>query len=289
MTAQRELEIKLTLPPETVGQVKKIPLIKAVKKSPKRSTELSVYFDTDKHKLRRQGLMLRVRRIGNRYLQTIKADSHAGPFERGEWEGEIADGEPDLSRCARRRFSRSCAVSCAGSLNRCSRRACAAPYIRSSAAGTAPSWQSTKARSTAAAVRCRCASLSLNSSLATKRNYSALPVNSCANCRAQLTLKSKSQRGYELIDGALGAPVRAITAERPAVRANAREGFRAISGACLRQIIENELAVIKGDSEGAHQMRVGLRRLRVAMSLFSGVLEGFADGHNQGRIKMAHG
>ena len=97
MTAQRELEIKLTLPPETVGQVKKIPLIKAAKTSPKRATELSVYFDTDKHKLRKHGLMLRVRRIGNRYLQTIKADGNAGPFERGEWESEIADGEPDLS------------------------------------------------------------------------------------------------------------------------------------------------------------------------------------------------
>ena len=41
--------------------------------------------------------MLRVRRIGNRYVQTIKADGNAGPFERGEWESEIADGEPDLS------------------------------------------------------------------------------------------------------------------------------------------------------------------------------------------------
>ena len=66
MTAHRELEIKLALAPDTVGQVKKIPLIKTAKKSPKHGTELSVYFDTDKHKLRKHGLMLRVRRIGNR-------------------------------------------------------------------------------------------------------------------------------------------------------------------------------------------------------------------------------
>ena len=89
---------------------------------------------------------------------------------------------------------------------------------------------------------------------------------------AQLTLKSKSQRGYELVDGALDAPVTAVTANL-AVCASAREGFRAIGGACLRQIIENEPAVIKGDSEGVHQMRVGLRRLRVAMSLFSALLQ----------------
>ena len=41
--------------------------------------------------------MLRVRRIGKRYVQTIKANGNAGPFERGEWESEIADGEPDIS------------------------------------------------------------------------------------------------------------------------------------------------------------------------------------------------
>jgi len=98
MTVQRELEIKLKLPPASVGRVKKIPLIQALKASPKPSTEVSVYFDTDKQKLRKNGLMLRVRRIGNRYLQTIKASANARLFERGEWESEIADGEPDLSQ-----------------------------------------------------------------------------------------------------------------------------------------------------------------------------------------------
>ena len=97
MTAGRELEIKLKLPPASVGCLKKIPLIKALKASPKGATEVSVYFDTDKQKLRKNGLMLRVRRIGKRYVQTIKANGNAGPFERGEWESEIADGEPDIS------------------------------------------------------------------------------------------------------------------------------------------------------------------------------------------------
>jgi triphosphatase len=72
MTAQRELEIKLKLPPASVGRVKKTPLIRALKALPKRATEISVYFDTDKRKLRKNGLMLRVRRIGNHYLQTIQ-------------------------------------------------------------------------------------------------------------------------------------------------------------------------------------------------------------------------
>jgi inorganic triphosphatase YgiF len=38
-----------------------------------------------------------VRRIGNRYIQTIKATRNSGLFERDEWEAEIASREPDLS------------------------------------------------------------------------------------------------------------------------------------------------------------------------------------------------
>jgi triphosphatase len=37
----------------------------------------------------------------------------------------------------------------------------------------------------------------------------------------------------------------------------------------LRHITANETAVQRSDSEGVHQMRVGLRRLRAAISLFS--------------------
>jgi triphosphatase len=42
--------------------------------------------------------------------------------------------------------------------------------------------------------------------------------------------------------------------------------------ACLRQIAGNDGAVQHGDSEGIHQMRVGLRRLRASLSLFKDML-----------------
>src|SRR5262249_52580616 len=96
-TSQKEVELKLELPPASLPSIKQVPLLKALKPSPSRAAEVSVYFDTDKHKLRKNGLMLRVRRIGHRHVQTIKASSSAGPFERGEWEDAIAGNEPDLS------------------------------------------------------------------------------------------------------------------------------------------------------------------------------------------------
>ena len=80
-------------------------------------------------------------------------------------------------------------------------------------------------------------------------------------------MKSKSQRGYELIDDEQALPVKAYAIDLPA-DASARDAFKMIGVACLKQIIGNEPALMKGDPEGVHQMRVGLRRLRAAMSLF---------------------
>ena len=45
--------------------------------------------------------MLRVRRVGSRYFQTIKASGNLAPFERDEWETEIGGQEPDLSLATR--------------------------------------------------------------------------------------------------------------------------------------------------------------------------------------------
>jgi CHAD domain-containing protein len=50
--------------------------------------------------------------------------------------------------------------------------------------------------------------------------------------------------------------------------------FRIIARACLYQLAVNEAAVGRGDAEGVHQMRIGIRRLRTAISLFKDMLEG---------------
>ena len=90
----KEIEIKLELAPDSIRALKNNPLLRELNGTPKRTTEVSVYFGTDKHKLRKKGLMLRVRRTGSRYLQTIKANAHSAPFERDEWETEIEGEQP---------------------------------------------------------------------------------------------------------------------------------------------------------------------------------------------------
>jgi CHAD domain-containing protein len=51
-----------------------------------------------------------------------------------------------------------------------------------------------------------------------------------------------------------------------------QSAFQAIAAACLRQLVANQPVMLDGDSEGLHQMRVAVRRLRAAISLFSDML-----------------
>ena len=88
---------------------------------------------------------------------------------------------------------------------------------------------------------------------------------------ARIAFKSKSHRGYELIDGTHYAPVKGKAIDLT-LDAITRDAFKIVGIACLGQIIDNEAAVLQNDPEGVHQMRVGLRRLRAGMSLFSDIL-----------------
>jgi hypothetical protein len=94
MAAPKEVELKLEVPPASRRGLGKIPLLPVLERSTE--TEISVYFDTDKQTLRNNGLMLRVRRIGKRHVQTIKATEESDLFRRGEWENEVATQTPDL-------------------------------------------------------------------------------------------------------------------------------------------------------------------------------------------------
>jgi len=52
-------------------------------------------------------------------------------------------------------------------------------------------------------------------------------------------------------------------------RATSAQALAVVAASCLRQIVQNEGGVRNGGSEAVHQMRVGLRRLRAALSIFS--------------------
>jgi inorganic triphosphatase YgiF len=73
MTTPKELEIKLKVAPASLRILDKIPLIHSLRarlpSAPAKFPSISI----PPRKLHKKGLLLRVRRIGGRYTQTIKA------------------------------------------------------------------------------------------------------------------------------------------------------------------------------------------------------------------------
>jgi inorganic triphosphatase YgiF len=83
---------------------------------------------------------------------------------------------------------------------------------------------------------------------------------------------SKADRGYALVDGILGAPVKfgahPLDEDMPAAAA-----FQTLARRCLRQLSLNADLIAAGwRLEAVHQARTALRRLRVAMALFDPLL-----------------
>jgi len=79
--------------------------------------------------------------------------------------------------------------------------------------------------------------------------------------------RPKQERGYALVAGkATGAVPAAGIALNP--DSSTAKAFQVIAYACLDHALANARSIRAGDAEGVHQMRVGLRRLRAALSLF---------------------
>jgi inorganic triphosphatase YgiF len=266
----QELEVKLELPLASIAGLRKSLLLRKLK-APRQSTEVSVYFDTDKHKLRKKGVMLRVRRVGRHYTQTIKANGTMSPFARSEWEGGIAGREPDLN------LAKGTALE--PLLTKKLRRRLRPLFetrVRRTVYPVADGTHAIELTVDRGTIDTGTQKLPLcEIELELKRGSAAklfeLARELTAEFPVRLAVKSKSERGYELLDGEQALPVKAGAIDLPA-DASARYGFRMIGVACLKQIVCNEPALLKGHPEGVHQMRVGLRRLRAAMSLFGALL-----------------
>lgn len=274
MSPARELELKLEVPADSLHRLARSSLLQAAqKRPPKPATLVSVYFDTDKLKLRNEGLSLRVRRIGRRHVQTIKQETgeSAVLFARKEWEHQIGGSQPELevtkdgalkpvfSKRVRRGLKPIFET-------RVSRRVYP---IRSGDSEIELTVEKGKVEAG------RQSSPLCEVELELKRGESAelfrLARTLAEEVPVQLAVKSKAERGYALIAGeALGAVKASPVALAPDF--TRQVAFQAIARACLRHLVANQAATLRGDPEGVHQMRVALRRMRAAISLFADML-----------------
>ncbi|MCR4377052.1 MAG: CYTH and CHAD domain-containing protein [Rhodospirillales bacterium] len=99
-----ELELKFELSMRDVRKLIAFPAIKAMQGEPlTRQTLRAIYFDTPDLKLSKRGVSLRVRQENRRYVQCVKSDLGAdtdlhatGGFTRSEWEWPVRSAALDL-------------------------------------------------------------------------------------------------------------------------------------------------------------------------------------------------
>jgi inorganic triphosphatase YgiF len=271
-TPPKEVEIKLELAPADLPKLKAVPLVRAVKARRRRTNEVSVYFDTERQKLRKHGLTLRVRRIGNRYVQTIKASGNVRLFERDEWESDIKSEVPDLSLAqgtaleplVTPKFRRRLKPLFETRVERT-----VYPLANGSRAIALTLDEGRIDTGERSAPLCE---VELELERGKQAELFDVARELAKGLELQLALKSKSERGYELLDDARDVPVKAAPVDL-APGATRRDAFRIIGRACLKQIVGNERPLLAGHGDGVHQMRVGIRRLRAAMSLFKDIID----------------
>ncbi|HEY9147138.1 MAG TPA: CHAD domain-containing protein [Thiobacillus sp.] len=263
-----EIELKLALPPQQAAAfLKRMARRRSV---PAQLTLLTRYFDTPDFALSAQGVALRVRRVGRRWLQTLKTEGErqGGLSRRVEFEMPVRRGVPDWNR-----FPPEALAYVPDAL-----REHVVPVFETRFHRTA--WLLKGKGGAQIEV-----ALDVGAVVAGERSQ---PI-----CEIELELKSgqpdalfalalewaaafdclpfdisKAERGVRLAHGIEDAPVKSVPLALDDGM-GVEEGFAAIVQACLAQFQANLPGVLaSGDIEYVHQARVALRRLRAVLRLF---------------------
>lgn len=266
----REVELKFELKGDDAPLVPKLPILADADGSTQQ--QLTVYYDTRKGQVRREGFSLRVRSTASGFVQTVKRlGSAAALFARDEWEQGVASIEPDPEAIGQTPLAR---MAASGRLKTL------VPVIRSEVSRT--SWQVNYRDSVIAfdldEGRMAAGDASdgfTELELELIRGDAATLVEAARGMFAHVPLRlgvlTKADRGFALADNTLrryskAGPV-AVAADM-----SIADGFAQIAQACLKHFRRNEpLIVARRQVEALHQSRVAMRRLRSAFSLFKPV------------------
>ncbi len=273
-----ETELKLRIKPDLIGRLRRHPLLRELRLAAARTHKLhNVYFDTDDLALRKQHIALRVRHDGAHRVQTLKAPDQqgqqAGAAQRyREYEAPIDGDRPKLALISDGDLRESLPAGTQDQLKEAFTSDITRSTLPLCLAETkielAVDLGEIAANDKREAV-CE-AELELKSGRPARIYELALKLHE--EVPFTVEYRSKAARGYDLLMGEKPKPRKAAEIELdPAM--TAWQGFVAIARACLAQLRANEeCARVGEDAEGVHQLRVGLRRLRAAFSLFAGVL-----------------
>jgi inorganic triphosphatase YgiF len=232
---------------------------------------ITTYHDTRELALERQGLTLRIREQGGRFIQTVRAVDLAAAemLLRCEWEDEIADGRPKLRAPISGAHLPDCIAGDLGPL-----------FLVDVIRTTFEIEPNPGTRIEAAIDRGEVRMIGAEAAEPVGEiELKLMAGDAAALCDIALRLlkiapfrietRDDSERGYRLVDGTKVNPP--VFHARPVnLDPNMTVGaaLREIGGACLAQLQRNEAAVLSAATEGVHQMRIAIRRMRSAVSSF---------------------
>lgn len=275
----RETELKLALAEHGWRAFSRHPLLRKAVTAPQTHTLRNLYFDTPDFRLREQRAALRLRRVGRRWLQTVKCASaaSAGLSSRPEWE-QAFTGQFDFSQvddAALRRLLEG--LRDRGLLAQVFETNFERREWRFAAGDGELLLMADRGMIEAAGRRDSISELELELAGAPIEALLDHADTLVRSLPLRAESRSKAQRGYALIEDKPCQPVRA-TRSPVDPHGGARDAFRAVALDCIQHYQANEVGALQSDApEFIHQMRVALRRLRSALRLFAPALpEGMA-------------
>ncbi|HEY1448670.1 MAG TPA: CHAD domain-containing protein [Caulobacteraceae bacterium] len=271
-----EVELKLAIASDSARSAAD----REVGRGPARSVE-TIYFDTPRRRLQSAGFSLRLRRDGENWSQSVKGNG--GGLTRFEQDYPLRGGLPDFSLLDGTPLAALVGVEDRPApvfVTRVQRRS-----RRRAANGSRIEF-----------------SLDEGEVIARDRSWPILELELELKGGAREALfsegrrlaerdafvpafMSKAERGFALVDGLLGEPVK-FGAHPLGAEVSATEAFQTLARRCLRQLSLNADLIVGGKRlEAVHQARTSLRRLRVALALFKPVLPAGRSGAIRAELK----
>ncbi|WP_237246151.1 CYTH and CHAD domain-containing protein [Sideroxyarcus emersonii] len=263
-----ETEIKLHISPEHLLKLKRHPWLRSLATGRASSQKLySIYYDTADLELRRQAMALRLRRAGRQWIQTLKGGGQvsAGLHQRNEWETPVPSeqldfemlkaGGGELPHGVRNRLQPVFVTDFTRNVR----------LLEFGGARIELCMDSGEIR--AGKSSCPISEVELELISGAPRQLFELALALLDIVPLEVEHTSKAEYGY-LLFSASGPSV--SKARFPELRKSQSTAsvLPSLIGACLAHVQANVPgALLKVDEEYLHQVRVGLRRLRVALSI----------------------
>lgn len=267
--APHEIELKLRASPEMIESVRQAPVIvqNARNRGVTRRLE-AIYYDTPDRLLDRHAISLRVRRSGQHYVQTLKRAASGNPIARHEWETPAPLGKLDLAQLPIAEIGDPLGALREEMLQPVFSSKVRRRLLKLELDGALIEIAFDEGVLEAGSRSRALAEIELELKAGDAATLYELGLSLLEVAPLQIETASKAERGYRLAFEAAPAVTKAppvpIVADD-----NVDAAIAKILGQGYAHLLANLSAVETGDDpDGVHQMRVALRRLRTAFSLF---------------------